>query len=273
MSMWRRAAFDGLEIEYQTRGAGEYVVLVHHGAGADWFAPLLEQPALSSRFCVVHYHRPGYAGSSPLAAPLTFEREALTFRGFARAIGMARAHIVGHSASGCMALQFALDAPDVVHSIAALEPALLAVPSPSDVPRSLELFRAGQRAEAVDTFLRATCGVDAQSVLERVLPGARSQALADADTFFSQELPALRQWSFGPNEAHRIQQPVLAVVGDRSDPRFRERQRLLLEWLPHVEPFTLADAGHLLHLENPAQLADALASFFVRHSSGAAPRS
>jgi 3-oxoadipate enol-lactonase len=99
-----------------------------------------------------------------------------------------------------------------------------------------------------------------------VLPGAIEQALADADTFFGQELPALRQWTFGPAEAGRIRQPVLAVVGDKSDSRFQQRQRLLLEWLPNVEPFVLPNAGHLLHLENGAGMAHALASFFARHS-------
>jgi pimeloyl-ACP methyl ester carboxylesterase len=158
-----------------------------------------------------------------------------------------------------------LDAPDIVRSVAILEPALMAVPSPPDVPRALELYRAGERTTAVETFLRATCGPNARSILERVIPGALAQALADADTFFAHELPALRQWSFGPNEASRIQQPVLTVLGEHSDSRFRQRNDLLRDWLPQVESFTLANAGHLLHLENPSQLADGLSAFFSKH--------
>jgi hypothetical protein len=69
-------------------------------------------------------------------------------------------------------------------------------------------------------------------------------------------------WSFGPNEARRIHQRVLSVLGEHSDPRFHQRQQLLLEWLPHVEPFILAGAGHLLHVEQPTQLATALSSSF-----------
>jgi pimeloyl-ACP methyl ester carboxylesterase len=270
MDALHRVSCDGVEIEYATHGVGEHVVFVHHGAGIDWFTPLFEEPALPGRFCVVHYHRPGYGGSGPLIGPLTFEREAVTFRALMRAIGVARAHIVGHSASGCMALQFALDVPDIVHSAAVLEPALMAVPSPPGVLRALELYRAGERTSAVQTFIEATCGPNAGSVLERAIPGAVSQALADADTFFSHELPALRTWPFGPSEAARIQQPVLSVLGEHSDPRFRQRQQLLLEWLPHVEPFILTGAGHLLHVEQPTQLATALSSFFSRHSSGVA---
>ena len=265
MDKLHRVAFDGVEIEYETHGAGEHVVLVHHGAGIDWFTPLLEEPALSDHFCVVHYHRPGYSGSGPLNGPLTFEREAITFRGFMRAIGVERAHVVGHSASGCMVLQFALDVPDIVHSAAVLEPALMAVPSPPGVSRAMELYRAGDKVTAVETFLRGTCGPNARRVIETAVPGAVQQALADADTFFAHELPALRQWKFGPDEARRIMQPVLAVVGENSDSRFHQRQELLLDWLPNVEPFLLRNAGHLLHFENPLGFAQALAAFLTRH--------
>jgi pimeloyl-ACP methyl ester carboxylesterase len=107
-------------------------------------------------------------------------------------------------------------------------------------------------------------------VLEKAIPGAVNQALADADTFFLHELPALRQWSFGPDEARRVRQPVLAVVGEKSDSRFHQRQKLLLEWLPNVEPFVLLGAGHLLHLENPSGMAEGLAAFFARHPFGLA---
>jgi pimeloyl-ACP methyl ester carboxylesterase len=80
------------------------------------------------------------------------------------------------------------------------------------------------------------------------------------------ELPALRQWVFGPAEASGITQPVLAVVGERSDARFHQRQELLLEWLPAAEQYVLSNAGHLLHLDNGRDMAQALADFFARHS-------
>ena len=45
----------------------------------------------------------------------------------------------------------------------------------------------------------------------------------------------------------------------------RERQELLLSWLPNVEPFVLADATHLLQVQNPRGMAEGLAAFFARH--------
>lgn len=265
MKQMDRAALEGFELEYEVRGAGEPVVLVHNGAGVDWFKPLLEEPALTDRYRLLSYHRAGYAGSSRLTGSLSFVQEAARCRSLMRHLGIERAHIIGHSSSANMALQLALDAPDAVHSLALLEPALMAVPSPPEIPQALELYRAGDKVKAVDIFLQGTCGPDYRATLERAVPGAFDQAVASADTFFGQELPALRQWSFGPEDARRITQPVLAVRGEKSDLVFHKRQEVLLAWLPNVEPFVLPDATHLLHLQNPRGMTEALAVFFARH--------
>jgi pimeloyl-ACP methyl ester carboxylesterase len=272
MDAMQRAALGDVVLAYELRGTGESIVLIHHGAGVDWFAPLCTEPALASRFSLLRYHRAGYGRSSKLAGPLTFQQESNTFRGLMRHLGIQRTHLVGHSASACICLQIALDVPEIVHSVAVLEPALMAVPSPPEVPRALELYRAGDRTAAIETFLRGTCGANARAVLEKVLLDAFEQALTDADTFFGQELPALRQWTFGPDEARRITQPVLAVVGEHSDRRFHLRQKLLLEWLPFVEPYVLSKAGHLLHLDNGRDMAEALADFFARSGRPRLPK-
>jgi hypothetical protein len=45
----------------------------------------------------------------------------------------------------------------------------------------------------------------------------------------------------------------------------KTRWRVLLDWLPNVEPFVLPRATHLLEVENPGALAEGLAAFFARH--------
>jgi pimeloyl-ACP methyl ester carboxylesterase len=55
-----RPAFGDVELDYEISGAGEPIVLVHHGAGRNWFGPLLEEPVLVDRYCVLRYHRAGY---------------------------------------------------------------------------------------------------------------------------------------------------------------------------------------------------------------------
>jgi len=130
MKQTDRAALDGVELEYEVRGAGEPVVLVHHGAGMDWFRPLLEEPALADRYRVLTYHRVGYGGSSRSAGPVSFAQEAAHCRSLIRHLGMERVHVVGHSSSAMIALQLAVDSPDAVHTLALLESAR---PAPQSV--------------------------------------------------------------------------------------------------------------------------------------------
>jgi pimeloyl-ACP methyl ester carboxylesterase len=132
----------------------------------------------------------------------------------------------------------------------------------------LEAARAGDKVRAVDGFMRGVSGSSYRSVLDRVLPGAFEQALIDADTFFGQELPALLQWSMTREDAARVTRPALSVVGARSldqSPIWRERHEMILTWLPRAEGFVLPDATHLLHVEHPRAVAEALAAFFARH--------
>lgn len=272
MRRLNRASIDGIELEYEERGAGEPVVLIHPGHFADWMRPLLDEPALTDRYRLVTYHRVGCVGSSRIVGPVSLALQAAHCRFLMYHLGIDRAHVVGHSSSGNIALQLALDNPDAVHSLAILEPALMSVPSaPTSrvfVGTAVGHYRAGDRAGAVDTFLRGVCGPGYRAVLDGALPDAFQQHVTDAHTFFEVELPALQEWSFTAEDASRITQPVLAVLGSGSkefDPIWSERQELLLSWLPNVEPFVLPGATHLLQVEKPRPMADALARFFGRH--------
>ena len=268
-----RATLDGIELEYEVRGAGEPVVLMHAGVCADFFKPLMEESALTQRYHLLSYHRVGYGRSSRVAGPVSIVQQAAHCRLLLRHLGIERAHVVGHSSSVLMALQLALDVPDVVHTLALLDAARPQLASETQkefvisvVQPALQRYGAGDKAGAVDTFMQGVCGPDYWAALEKALPGAFEQAVADADMFFGQELPAVQQWSFGPEEASRITQPVLAVLGEKSRATFRERQELLLAWLPNVESFVLPEAAHLLQVQNPRGMAEALAAFFERHS-------
>jgi pimeloyl-ACP methyl ester carboxylesterase len=266
------APLDGVELEYEIGGetTGEPVLLIHAGVLADWFAPLMTQPGLSDRFQLVRYHRIGYGDSSRPTGPVSISDQAAHARMLLEHLGIQRAHIVGHSSSADIALQLALDAPDVVASLTLMEPArpdgpLAAASSPQRLAPAFELFRSGDRAGAVDAFMQAVTGPEYRSVVDQALPGAVAQAERDAVAFFGTELPSLGTWSFTREDAARVTPPTLMVRGADSGPVFLERHELLLAWLPNVEPIVLPRATHLLHLQNPQAFADALSDFLARH--------
>ncbi len=204
MRVMERAAVGGLELEYELRGSGDPVVLIHWGVSATWAEPLLDEPALADRFRLLTYHRAGFGGSSSIDGPVSMADHAEHCRLLMRQLGIERAHIVGHSSSVAVALQLALDAPDAVQTIVSMDAARPSPPTELQaafrrefVEPAVERYRAGDKEGAVDTFFRGVFGPGYRDPLERGLPGAFEQAVSDADTFFMQELPALwERWSF-----------------------------------------------------------------------------
>jgi 3-oxoadipate enol-lactonase len=231
----------------------------------------MHEPALADRHRLLRYHRAGFAGSDRIPGPVSMANHAAHCALLMRHLDIERAHVVGHSSSAVIALQLALDFPDAVRTLALMEPARPVPPTAEQaefvrdvVAPAIQRYREGDKAAAVDTFARGVFGADYRDPLERGLPGVFEQAVADADAFFAQELPALQQWSFSQADAARITQPVLAIRGENTAPTFPERLELLVSWLPNAQLFELPSATHLLHLQHPRAMAEALASFYAQ---------
>ena len=267
----QRADLDGLTLEYEDSGAGEPVVCIHGAFIADTFRPFLAELGRLGRYRLISYHRRGYVGSSAVHGGASYEAEADNCRELLAHLGVERAHVVGHSSGGGIGLQVALDAPGVVHTLTLLEAALVIGKSADQYRQALvDTMRSANEQSvrvAVDAFLESRWP-EFREPLERALPGAYEQALIDAETSFTVDIPAAVGSRFGEAEARRIVQPVLVVLGERSvdlGPRFAETYRLLLDWLPAAEGFVLPHSTHLLQLENPLDLAEALDGFLRRH--------
>jgi pimeloyl-ACP methyl ester carboxylesterase len=180
----------------------------------------------------------------------------------------------GHSFGGSIALQLALQAPDVVASLVVLEPALFTGESAASyrdsLLRSSQTYMQLGAAIVMEEFFRARWPAYSRAELERVLPGSFEQALADARTTLKFDI-GLVDWAFGPEHARRIAQPTLVVLGGGSEalhPRFGETYRSLLEWLPQAEGLIIPDATHFFQLERPViarRVADALVEFLAQH--------
>jgi pimeloyl-ACP methyl ester carboxylesterase len=253
----------------QTVGSGEPVVFIHGALIADAFRPLLAERSLAHHR-LVHYHRRGYGGSERVRGPTSVGQQVQDCLSVLERLGIDRAHVVGHSFGGVIALQLALDSPGVAGTLALLEPALMVGASAERYRESLragiERYRTDGAPATVDAFLEARWP-GYPSPLEERLPGAFGQAVADAGTAFEDELHGLLAWDFGAAEARRIGVPTLCVLGGRSvalSRRFGETHQTLLEWLPRAEGVVVPDVAHLMTIEAPGPVADALAAFWAR---------
>ncbi len=266
----KTANLEGVNLEFESSGTGEPVILIHGSVVADAHLPLMTQRSLAHRYQLVRYRRRGYAGSTHCASPVSIEDQAGDCRALMRNLGIAKAHIVGHSYGGVIAACLAIAAPDMVQSLALLEPAFVwMVPSERSAlaAAALEKYQAGDKRAALDSFMLGVSGPNYRDELERVIPGSFEAAVADVDTFFQIEMPAMMKFgeSFTSGDLRRIRQPVLALVGRNSVPLFPEIHDMVLKAIAQAEGQEIPAAGHMLQMENPTAVAEGLVGFFARH--------
>jgi pimeloyl-ACP methyl ester carboxylesterase len=265
-----RVAIDGGHLETVVLGSGDPVALVPTALTADELLPLAER--LQSRFRVVHYHRRGYAGSSPATPPGSIARDAGDCARLLAALGVQRVHVLGVSYSAAVALQMAVDHPDLIRTLTLVEPP--PVHGPGDAPfRAANADLLGDRqargAEAaVDRFLTRLMGPDWRGRLDGVIPGSSAQVARDGRTFLDVDIPALLGWPFDASTASQVRCPVLHVAGSDHGSLFDGVGELIRAWLPQADQVVIAGAGHDVALTHPDALLRVLVPFFTRHRIG-----
>jgi pimeloyl-ACP methyl ester carboxylesterase len=262
----RRAV--GLEYEVAGSEDGEAVLFMHAGT-APAYTPLMVEAALADHYCLVRYHRRGFAGSDNRDSAATIDVHVRDALALLEHLGIERAHIVGHSGSGVMALQLALDAPAVVRSLVLEEPAIYAIDerlaraTRSAIAAPLARARAGDARGAMELWMNGIARTW-RADLMRTVPGGPQQTLDDSAAFFA-DVEAVDAWEFDRARVAAIPAPVLFVRGAES--RFGAIEATFRALVPQTEVAMIPGAGHMLHTDRPDLVASELSSFFARHSA------
>ncbi|MEU1624925.1 alpha/beta hydrolase [Streptomyces sp. NPDC020096] len=256
-------------IAYTDDGEGEAVLLLHGSLSPDWFAPAAAHLAGHR---VLRTHRAGYGKSEDLIGGVGVDAHAEHCAEVLRASGVRRAHVAGHSAGACVALQLAHAHPALVGSLMLFEAAFPHAPdeprNPA-MPRALAAARAGEYERAFDLFLGGMCGPGFRDVFVREL-GERGlrDAIESSQYFFTTETEAFAKWSFGPAELAALTAPVLLVVGGegaRLNTAHRARSARIAALLSHSETRLLPGVSHAMPLEDPTLIARTIGDFVTRH--------
>ncbi|MBU1056551.1 MAG: alpha/beta hydrolase [Proteobacteria bacterium] len=254
-------------LEYEIQGDGEPILLIHGSILADAFLPLTNEAVLSDHYKLIRYHRRGFADSDPITGAFSIEEQAQDALTLLHALGIQRAHVIGHSYGAVTALQLACQAPSAVHSLVLLEP-----PKTTEEPESMEEFEpliaqfsSGDVIGAVDSFMAMVGGPDWRSEVQRTVPDGPEQAERDAATFFDIEFPALGNWILSKDKASRISHPILYLLGAESDPMFDKAKQAFKSIVTHTEEVLLPGLNHLFMIRNPSQVAIPIADFLARH--------
>ena len=222
--------------------------------------------------------RAGYAGDPAPTRTLTPADHAAHCAALLEALGVDRAHVVGHSSGCTVALQLAVDQPGRVADLVLSEPPSIPVLiDPADGPlvgasmgpvigSAVAAAQRGDDQTAYTAFMNAVCGPAHREVVAAAL-GAEAVRHAEREsrTFFTNEMPGVHGWSFDEQVAARITQPVLLVQGGASPPPVHRLVDRLCGLLPRATVSTIADDDHLLPLRNPDELGDLIAGFARQH--------
>jgi pyruvate dehydrogenase E2 component (dihydrolipoamide acetyltransferase) len=134
---------------------GGVPILFLHGFGADLNTWMFNQPILAERHATYALDLPGHGGSSKQVGSGDVAALIAAVTDFMAAAGIARAHVVGHSLGGALALGLARADPQLIASLTLIAPAGL---GPDINMAFIDGFiRAGKRRETKEVLEQLVC--------------------------------------------------------------------------------------------------------------------
>ena len=250
----------GARLAWWAEGDGPALVLVHAGvADARMWEPLL--PALTGSCRVVRYDMRGFGRSR--AAPGTFHH-ARDLTGLLDTLAIARAHVVGASLGGCVALELAATEPARVASLVLLAASLPDVePTPglqAFADAEEQAIEDGRLADAVDLNVQMWAGASTPEVQALVADMQRT-------AFELQLREGAEETELDPPVSACLAQidvPTTVATGDRDVADIDLAAERLAQELPNATLQAVADAGHLLALDQPAAVAALICAHLAR---------
>lgn len=255
-------------------GQGEPVLFIHGAFFGGVFEPMCQEPLLRDGYRVIAYDRHGYRNSSKPAEPYTLDDIVADAHAVTREAGGERAHVVAHSAAGQYGLQFAIDYPDVVHTLTLIEPviptAAWAEFLATYVAPAGEALADGNTGRALDLSFGVAYGSpNYRAEMDPYMPEDwQEQTEGDLGYLFTFESAAGQAFSFDREQAKRVRQPVLLVLGSDSVPLWHTHHAQMKEWIPHAEEHIVPGGNHMCPVMHREEVARALSSFFAAHPIG-----
>jgi pimeloyl-ACP methyl ester carboxylesterase len=258
-------AVPGAQLNYRTTGDGPPLVLVH-GSATDLTTWDSVVDDLAAEHRVIAYDRRGYGESSH--KPVRDHRvHAHDLTAVLEHVAGQPATVVGWSSGGNIALATAVDHPELFSSLAIVEAPFHGMRHAdrhvlaTALRLKLTQLR-GNRLEAAEVFYRFGSALRSGGNSYDLAPDEiRSNLQANAE-------PVLAEWDphpFGVMHEHvrvravcAIPVPITWILGDESSPWMAGLQARLARRRPDIATIRIPGAGHLAHLDRPADFVAAV---------------
>lgn len=271
-----RLAAAGVELRALVEGAGEPLLVLHGFTGrAESMEPVAA--GLRDTFTVVRLDLLGHGESEAPRdpAPYAMERCIAQVTAALDALGIRRAHALGYSMGGRVALALAARQPGRVGSavLVGASAGLAAPDARAARVRSDEALADRIEREGIERFVDAWMALPLFASQARLGPAflarARAERLAARPHGLANSLRGMGSGAQPPLHAElaRVGAPVLLAVGSL-DAKFEAIARELAAALPDARVHPIPDAGHACHLEQNESFLRTVRAFLADVTAG-----
>lgn len=259
---------NGAPLYYEAMGEGEPVILLHGGAidhrmWDDEFA------RLARNFRVVRYDARGHGLS---LSPFGVYRHFKDLEGLMRQLELQRAHLVGLSMGCRLAVDLAIDRPDMVASLTLLSPGISGFPFDSEettayMQRIGAAFGRGDFPQAAEEFVQAWCDGPKRSP-EQTPPSIRQKVKSMAIATVRPDRDLAQGMELEPPAMGRLGEvrcPTLAVLGELDMPEIHSIVEKIQAEVPGARVERIPGAAHMVNMEEPERVGRLMEDFIRSH--------
>ena len=255
----------GYRICYLRRGEGAESAILIHGFGGDLNTWMFNHEDLASGHSVYALDLPGHGRSSKQVGDGTLAGFAEVLDGFMDAIGVSKAHLVGHSMGGAIAAMFALNHPERCLSLTLIASAGLGPEIDGEYIRGFVSAKRRNELKPQLEKLFADSRLITRQLLDDTLKYKRLDGVEAAlRTIATQFCPSDRQTVILREQIIGLKMPVLVLWGseDRIIPVSQA-----MNMPQHVRAELLPGYGHMVHMEAASKVNSAILSFWQSRPS------
>lgn len=260
-----KATIDGVAIEYDVRGEGPALLLLHaFPLGLSMWEAQAE--ALSATHRVVRFDARGFGASAAADGPLTMERIADDGAFLLDHLGIDRATVGGCSMGGYAAFAFVRRHPERLAGLVLQDTRAGADAAEAKANRATLATKvlAEGAAAAAEALLPKLVGETTHRERPDLVAGLRERILATRPQAIANALHGLAARADSRETLPTIAVPTLVLVGAEDVLTPPPEAATMAAAIPRARLDVIPRAGHLANLESPAAVNAALRAFLAR---------
>lgn len=248
------------QIFFEVLGDGEPILLIH-GIDSDrrvWDKQFFE---LAVAYKTIRLDLRGFGKSSMSKGSFSNNEDILSVL---NELGIDRVHLVGYSFGGTIAPHFAIEHPERVKSIVLISPGLIGYKWSKEIMDYFEEFQTclgeGKHSKALNLlYWKTVYGPHREQKGMEEICDKLGEMFSHALTI--PRLGSLKPFPFELKQLTHIKAPTLIMIGEKDFVDYHDIARIYKQEVPNSEIEMIKGSGHLLNLESPEQVNEALMNF------------